>query len=548
MNDNQAIIEYIRKLLDDVKISEEIPEELLKIEGIKEIDESLRSLRKAIQSIGNGDLSERISGKGYTIGILKNLQATMRNLTWQTKAISNGDFSQRVNFLGEFSEAFNDMVKKLKSAILEVGEAKDLFEMLFETIPDATMIISMEKGIILDCNRACEALTGYEENQLNGRPVNEIHFFKDSKQEDIFFNSAREENQSNNVLIELELQDGAQVYGLFSSDVVTIENEKYLLSVIKDITEMKQLEQSLKESEELHRLLADNANDVIWTMDLTGKFTYVSPSVEKLRGYTVEEVLLQSPEELLCPSSRIHLEKGLEDAIYLVQNNKPFKTFRGDLEQPCKDGTTVWTDLTVSGIYDRENHFVGMLGVSRDITDRRQLNEEIRRLSETDRLTQLNNRLKLDEVLNLEIERLSRSESVCSVILFDLDHFKRVNDTFGHLVGDIVLKEIAQILKEEIRQIDTVGRWGGEEFMIIMPLADINGGQVLAEKIRTIISEKNFTGTGKLTASFGVAETRGNLKAVELVARADVALYESKKGGRNRVSCIGSEESKNSEV
>lgn len=89
-------------------------------------------------------------------------------------------------------------------------------------------------------------------------------------------------------------------------------------------------------SEERHRLLADNANDVIWTMDLTGAFTYVSPSVEKLRGFTVEEVMAQSREELLCPASLIHMEKGLEDAVHSVQNNLPSKCFGKMWSSPAK--------------------------------------------------------------------------------------------------------------------------------------------------------------------------------------------------------------------
>lgn len=274
--------------------------------------------------------------------------------------------------------------------------------------------------------------------------------------------------------------------------------------------------------------MADNANDVIWTMDLHGKFTYVSPSVEKLRGYSVEEVLAQSKEELLCPSSIPYLVDGLERAARLVEKGMPFLVFRGDMEQPCKDGTTIWTDLTVSGIYDKDNRFVGMLGVSRDITERLRMEEEIRKLSQADPLTQISNRLKLDSVLLVEMERLSRSESVCTVILLDIDHFKNVNDTHGHLVGDEVLKEFAKIIRDDVRKIDTVGRWGGEEFMVIMPLSDVEGGRILAEKLRNKISEFEFTGAGKLTASFGVAQTRGELNAVEVVAIADACMYEAK--------------------
>lgn len=303
----------------------------------------------------------------------------------------------------------------------------------------------------------------------------------------------------------------------------------------RTIEEQKELERQLMKSEELHRLLADNANDVIWTMDLTGRFTYVSPSVEKLRGYTVEEVMAQSREELLCSSSLIHMEKGLEDAVYSVQNNLPFKVFREDVEQPCKDGSTVWTDLTVSGIYDRENQFVGMLGVSRDITERKRMEEEIRRLTEIDSLTQMYNRFKLDAVLKMEMERYGRSGSPFSVILLDVDDFKKVNDVYGHLTGDAVLVELGEILKGTIRKIDTAGRWGGEEFMIILPESDLDGGLALAEKLRERINRHKFPGFGCLTASFGVAASEKGGEQQELVARADKALYQAKQLGKNRV-------------
>lgn len=537
MSNDQKIIEYLQSLLFDIKISEEMPNELWKIEGMLEIDDTLRNLRKAIKDIGVGDFSEKIEGQGYTVGVLKNLQAVLRNLIWQTKAISFGDFSQKVRFLGEFSESFNHMVRKLEATILELKEAKDLFKMLFDTIPDATMIISMERGTILDCNRAFETMMGYSKAELFGKKINAIPFFKDTQQEKHFFDSVRENMNSNTIFIELKLKNETQMYVLLSSALVTIQNERYILSVINDITEMKKLEQNLKHSEERHRLLADNAGDVIWTMDLKGNFTYISPSVEKLRGYTVEEVFAQTTEELLCPSSRSYLEDGLKRATTLIENNMPFEIFRGDVEQPCKDGTTVWTDLTVSGIYDKENHFIGMLGVSKDITERKRMEEEIKRLSETDRLTLLYNRSKLDRVLSQEIERLRTMESVCTVILVDLDHFKRVNDTWGHLAGDVVLQEVSQILKEEIGSTHTVGRWGGEEFLIIMPFSNEKDGKLLAEKIRMKIEKHSFSEAKHITASFGVAQTKGSFHEVELIGKADAALYEAKRRGRNCVCC-----------
>ena len=415
--EQDKIIAYIQSLLLDGSIEDQLPEELQGIEGLHEIDETLRNLRNSVKSISEGALSKQLTGKGYLMGTIKSLQATLKTMIWQTKAIASGDYSNRVEFLGEFSDAFNSMAQKLE----------------------------------------------------------------------------------------------------------------------RTISQQKELEKKLMASEERHRLLADNANDVIWTMDLTGAFTYVSPSVEKLRGYTVEEVMAQSREELLCPASLIHMEKGLEDAVHSVQNNLPFKVFREDVEQPCKDGTTVWTDLTVSGIYNRDNQFIGMLGVSRDITERKRMEEEIRRLTEIDSLTQLYNRFKLDAVLTMEMERYGRSGSPFSVIMLDIDDFKKINDTHGHVAGDQVLVEIADILKSTIRKIDTVGRWGGEEFMIILPESDLDGGLALAEKLRERIHEHKFPGFGCLTASFGVAVSEKGGDQQQLVARADKAMYQAKQSGKNRV-------------
>ena len=162
-------------------------------------------------------------------------------------------------------------------------------------------------------------------------------------------------------------------------------------------------------------------------------------------------------------------------------------------------------------------------------------NEVLRSLSITDKLTGLYNRIQLDKVLNAEIIRSERYNSTFSLIIIDIDHFKLVNDTFGHQTGDRVLLEFAQILKNSVRSADTVGRWGGEEFIVICPETNQEGAEKLAEHLRELVAEHVFTKVGQKTASFGVATYTPGEKEQELISRADEALYEAKNSGRNKV-------------
>ena len=154
----------------------------------------------------------------------------------------------------------------------------------------------------------------------------------------------------------------------------------------------------------------------------------------------------------------------------------------------------------------------------------------------TDGLTGLFNRLKMDNVLSHEIHKSINYDTSLSIIFFDVDHFKSVNDTYGHPIGDIVLKQISVILRENIRSIDIAGRFGGEEFLIICPQTDLSGARNLAEKLRIAIENHDFPTVGMKTASFGVVELLPNEAQTSLLSRVDDVLYRAKKMGRNRVA------------
>jgi diguanylate cyclase (GGDEF)-like protein len=173
-------------------------------------------------------------------------------------------------------------------------------------------------------------------------------------------------------------------------------------------------------------------------------------------------------------------------------------------------------------------------------------NRQLELLSTHDCLTKLDNRLHLDQILAQELGRNRRTHASLSVIMLDIDHFKSVNDRFGHLVGDQVLVCVASLLLDESRELDLVGRWGGEEFLVVCRDTDLAGAAVLAEKLRTRIAADPLPLSGRTTCSFGVACLGDDESIGELIARADAAMYTSKQAGRNLVTVAAAERIENS--
>lgn len=190
------------------------------------------------------------------------------------------------------------------------------------------------------------------------------------------------------------------------------------------------------------------------------------------------------------------------------------------------DYSLIWK-LLIAGILLSVGYFYYYLKLTK-------LNDRLLTLSITDKLTGLYNRVKTDEVLIQKKAELDRYDTDLSVILLDIDLFKTINDQYGHLVGDQVLIDFARIIKDNVRTTDYVGRWGGEEFLIISPNIDSAGALELAEKLLTKIREHSFSGIGVVTASAGINQFSKTSSIEQAISRADEALYKSKKNGRNQ--------------
>lgn len=175
-----------------------------------------------------------------------------------------------------------------------------------------------------------------------------------------------------------------------------------------------------------------------------------------------------------------------------------------------------------------------------EIQERQKVEEKLIQLATIDPLTSIPNRRKFDEVLEYEMNRETRYKNELSLIFCDLDYFKKINDQYGHKIGDDVLKAFARVVSENIRKTDVIARWGGEEFAILLPETSIMVAARTAEKLRRETEQCGFPHVGHITASFGVTQYIEGDSEASLINRADDALYKAKKNGRNRVELLTS--------
>jgi len=331
----------------------------------------------------------------------------------------------------------------------------------------------------------------------------------------------------------LEKLKGSGAYGYIPKGTEGIA----LLSNVNMVLKLHETRLRLEEKEATLRAILNTAKDGILLLDDICRVLFANPAAEKIFGHTYSEMSGKNLFFLLEPEWILDLISGDEVKEEELQYSKFLEGTELEVKFKCeKNGKETFVDMSFSPLeIEGKSYFVV---VGKDATKHKELEDRLLYLSITDPLTGAYNRRYTEQRLKEELERAKRFGTVFSVVMFDLDHFKRVNDEFGHNIGDDVLKRVTGVVKGRLRQIDTLGRWGGEEFLIILPGTVLENAIFLAEELRNRIEQEHIPEVGRCTASFGVAAFIDGESYKGLVKRADDALYKAKAEGRNCVRFI----------
>jgi diguanylate cyclase (GGDEF)-like protein/PAS domain S-box-containing protein len=450
-------------------------------------------------------------------------------IIWVLEAVVSIEYRGERAALGSFID-----ITERKNMEQKLQREEQLFKALTDQSSDIIVIVNRE-GLITYENKAIEEVLGFKANERLGcRGFDNIHpddmSFVVREFERLFQDVNAPVSRS-----EVRLRDKNGNWTFFESVASNLSNNNVVEALIinlRDITERKLAEESLRESEEKYRTILENIEDGYYEVDLSGNFTFFNDSVGRLHGYSNEELMGMNYREY---TDKEYSKKLFNTFNKVYKTGEPTRGFGWQIIR--KDGTKRYIEVSVSLQKDSSCKPKGFRGISRDITERKQIEQQLNHLATHDPLTGLPNRMLFMDRLQIALAQSNRNRNKLAVIMLDLDNFKDINDTLGHMVGDKLLREVGNRLTGILRQNDTVARLGGDEFIIL--LSDLGKIEYAAGVAKVILKSlrKPFVfvdNTINSHASLGIAVYPDDCEDVDsLLRKSDMAMYAVKTQGRN---------------
>jgi len=415
-------------------------------------------------------------------------------------------------------------ITKRKTAQLSLKDSEEKFRKISE---NALMGIFIYKERFIYANEALSAITGYSNDELSKMEPWEL---LDSSYHVIAKKTLDRRLQG--VEFPVNYQDmaiikksGQKRIVRISTQTIKYEGEFAGTGTVIDVTDIIETKKQLQ----LLSQAIEQTDEMIKITDKSGNIIYVNDALVAHTGYKHVELLGNNSNVF---KSGKHDEDFYKDMWSQILDKK---TYRGTLINRKKDSELYYEEITITPIMDSDNNIQNFVSTSQDISERIKMQEKLNKLATIDSLTRLYNRHKTNENIDAEMSRVHRYEGAFSIAMIDIDHFKLINDKYGHDVGDSVLKELATLVTSIIRISDSFGRWGGEEFILLLPHTNEEQSLILTQKLIDAIANYKFKGVSQVTISIGVSVYIDNEKKETLLKRIDEALYEAKDGGRNRV-------------
>ncbi len=449
-----------------------------------------------------------------------------------------------VQQFNEIKQANDTLEQRVTERTAELSESERRFHYFFESNSSVMVLIDPNTKRIEDANQAAVDYYGLSHEELTGKLISEINVFSLDRIT-LEHELARQKKQkfypAQHRLASGELRD-VEIY----LTEISIADHDSVFAMVHDVTERERARKALAESEAKHRALIENSHDIIYTLDANGVFTFVSPSWTHLLGHQVSEVVGSQFEKLVHPEDILTCKSAFH-ALFVTGHRQT------DIEYRVRrhDGSWRWHNSNALPLMDAGGQIVGFQGNAKDISERIEIEEKMRQLALYDALTKLPNRRLLTERLNQVLALCKRNRTFGALMFLDLDNFKSLNDTHGHSMGDLLLIEVARRLTECVRETDTVSRFGGDEFVLMLGELDIESSVAwskaagVAEKIRISLSQPYCLTSAEdqpkvvehhCTASIGVVVFGADGASQEDILKwADEAMYMAKDAGRNRV-------------